>query len=233
MTHSMRAGFAFAAALSLFTDVSHAVPDSYTSLSPMSTDSSWVFDVPAGGLLQFESLLVPLGVSAAFQGSSSQISLFASNEIRIDGSLNVGNRSLSLNAPRITFGPEYFLTSSGARLDINSTAFDGGANFNPRGEVYLNGQRISTGGTLPGETFGGIVLTFQQVDLQLVPISVGPSDFCVGASMHDSPSPSGRGVGVREETWILSLFSLTSVPLPVGEGSKARLRHWHMTHTKV
>jgi len=168
----MRAGLAFAAALSLFTHVSHAVPDSYTLLSPVSTDSSWVFDVPEDGLLQFESLLVPLGVSAAFQGDSSQISLFARNEIRIDGSLNVGSRSLSLNAPRITFGPQYFLTGSGSRLDINTTAFDGGANFNPRGEVYLNGQRVATGGTLPGETFG-LVWT-QQIDFPVVVINVDP-----------------------------------------------------------
>jgi len=43
----------------------------------------------------------------------------------------------------------------------------------------------------------------------------------MGPSMGASPSPVGRGAGVREETWSLSHFSLTLGPSPGGRGMQS------------
>lgn len=137
--------------------VSLAVP--YAQPNSNSTSTSWEYDLPSDGTLYFGDLILPQGVGARFQGSATRIILNAEGSIRIDGALDAGPRALTLNAPSISFGPNFFLTGSGTEFSINAAQFDGGPNFNPRGDVFLNGQRLSTGPTLPGENFGAVIIT--------------------------------------------------------------------------
>jgi len=47
---------------------------------------------------------------------------------------------------------------------------------------------------------------------------VGPSDIRVGAAMGESPSPTGREVGVKKWALNFNIFSLTLCPSPDGRG---------------
>lgn len=108
------------------------------------------------GRLVFPAFRVLAGVKVSFQGGGDVVTIVSRGDIVVDGTLDTGGRSLTLDGQTVTFGATSALTGGAGVLNVNSPIFDPGSPGNLRGNVVLNGARLATGEPLPGESDGSV-----------------------------------------------------------------------------
>lgn len=173
------------------------------------------------GRLVFSGFRVPAGVTVTFVDGAGDVLITSRGALTIDGTLDAGARSLTLTGESVTFGPAYSLTGSGSTLSINAPTFDPGPAGSLRGNVFLNGARLATGESLPGESYGVAVRFIQRpiADWSDFAISSDESTRFVQGSAAAEGTVSASGTGAAP--WLTASTGRIELRDPVGTISNA------------
>lgn len=115
------------------------------------------------GRLVFSAFRIPAGVRVSFEGAGDAVTIVSRGDLVVDGALDAGGRSLTLDGPSIAFGSNHALIESARSLNINAPRVDPGMTRTLRGNVFLNGARLSTaeiGNGQPGTISSGTTTRF-------------------------------------------------------------------------